>query len=123
MSVKVVAGKEVVDTETGEVVEKLDDLADKWTEGANQLTLFEGHEISMIEQRLKPALIATEVVDASTVPPKLYEKKYFIVEVKASKVSHGDKDGVLKKTVDFDVTRAAEVSEFNAKRILGQESG
>ncbi|MBE0448771.1 MAG: hypothetical protein IBX64_11870 [Actinobacteria bacterium] len=121
------------DPETGEVLESPDatlsinggpeiplkdfEVATKRLEQA-QLTLFEGHKINMVEQKLKAAAVGMEAVSTDSKPPRLYETKYFMVKAKVLKVEHAEKDGLLIKTVTFEASATKEIDQFTGERII-----
>ncbi|MHB0976880.1 MAG: hypothetical protein ACYC1U_06770 [Candidatus Aquicultorales bacterium] len=95
------------DPDTGEV------FGSKSAGGGQQLALFEGHKIHVIEQKLKAAGLGIGSPDT-----KLYETKYFVVKAKAMAIEHADKDGLLIKTVKYESEKAAEIDEFSGERFI-----
>ena len=87
-----------------------------------QLTLFEGHKVDLFDVKLKAANLGGGVIGPDTKTPKLYEKRYIMVEMTAVGISHAKKviegEPFLLKTATFAITKSKEVDEFTAKRML-----
>jgi len=77
---------------------------------AKQLTLFEGYEVALVEQKIKTGTLTVDAGDKDPRTAKLYHEKCFVVKAKAVKVIHGDKDDQLTRTVEFEVLVANEIS-------------
>lgn len=111
------------DREVHTTVEGLEQAADSLNH--NQLTLFEGHRVDLLELKLKGASIGGAVITPDIKVPRYHEVRYFIVEAKVCRITHHDKilgeDELLKKTAVFEIEAIAEADEFTAMRMLKKD--
>jgi hypothetical protein len=93
--------------------------------GAGQLTLFEGHKVDLFEVKLKAANMGSGIASADMKIPRLYERRFFVIEAQAVSVGHAKKvigdEPVLMRTIKFGLTAGKEIDELTAKRFLKKD--
>lgn len=99
-------------------------FVEKTLGSGKQMTLFEGHKVDLFEVKLKAASLGAGVIGPDTKLPKLYEKRYLVVETTAIGINHEKKviegDPFLLKKVTFALGKGKEIDEFTAKRLMGE---
>lgn len=131
-----------VDSETGEVLEEpgvtisaggkeakfgsvteFSNAARGITERLGQMTLFEGHRVSLVQSQLKALKGAALPILPDVDLPQMRDRRYFVIEAQVVAVEHADDaaeigEEVMTRIIKFAPVRSKTIDKGTAQRLL-----